>query len=277
MGSFDFDSAVAELLCKNRYSFDDFCLLIEVLRDERGCPWDREQTHKTIRKNMIEEAYEAAEAIDTDDSALLCEELGDVMLQTVLHSSISKANGGFDVDDVITGVCKKLIIRHPHVFGDVSVNSTGEVLDNWEQIKQATKGANTATESINNISSALPALVRADKIGKKAAKHNFDFASAQDALEKTKEEVEELKEALIEGDSGHIEEEVGDLLLSVVNAARLAGVDSEEALHKANKKFCNRFALVEKMSLQDGVELKDKSDKEMLELWENAKLMAKNE
>ena len=184
------EEKISSLCGKEKYGFADLLTVMELLRSPGGCPWDMEQDHKSIREDLIEETYEVIEAIDTENPTLLCEELGDVMLQTVLHSSISKANGGFDVDDVITGVCKKLIIRHPHVFGDVSVSSTGEVLDNWEQIKQATKGANTATESINNISSALPALVRADKIGKKAAKHNFDFASAQDALEKTKEEVE---------------------------------------------------------------------------------------
>ena len=276
MAIFDFDLSVAKLKALDRYTFDDFCLLVEVLRHERGCPWDREQTHKSIRKNMIEEAYEAAEAIDIDNPELLCEELGDVMLQTLLHSSISNANGGFDVTDVITGICKKLIIRHPHVFGDVRVSSTGEVLSNWERIKQATKGTKTATDSIAGISKALPALMRAHKIGQKAAKQNFDFASAEEALCKAEEEIRELREALAVGDAQHIEEEAGDLLLAVVNTARLAGVDSEEALHKANEKFCKRFALVEKRALSDGCELKEKSAKEMLELWENAKETAKN-
>lgn len=274
---FDFDLTVASLKSKERFSFDDFCLLVEVLRHERGCPWDREQTHKSIRKNMIEEAYEAAEAIDIDSPELLCEELGDVMLQTLLHSSISNANGGFDVNDVITGICRKLIVRHPHVFGDVTVSGTGEVLSNWESIKQATKGTKTAMESIENISGALPALVRADKIGRKAAKHNFDFATAEAALDKAEEEITELREALVNGDIQHIEEEAGDLFLAVVNTARLAGVDSEEALHKANQKFCKRFALVEKMTLSHGEVLKEKNAEEMLELWEKAKETAKNE
>lgn len=275
MINFDFDKTVAELNGKENFTFDDFRLLVEVLRHERGCPWDREQTHQSIRKNMIEEAYEAAEAIDINDPKLLCEELGDVMLQTLLHSSISSANGGFNVDDVITGICKKLIIRHPHVFGEVSVNNTGEVLSNWEAIKQATKGNKTATESIESISSALPALVRAHKIGQKAAKHNFDFANAADSLDKVEEEVKELREAMSQGDHKHTEEEVGDLLLAVVNTARLLGIDSEEALHKANQKFFNRFALVEKLALSEGGTLKDKTPSEMLELWEKAKQTAK--
>lgn len=276
MSSFDFDVAVADLKSKKVYSFDDFRLLVEVLRHERGCPWDREQTHKSIRKNMLEEAYEAAEAIDTEDASLLCEELGDVMLQTLLHSSISAANGGFSVDDVITGICTKLIVRHPHVFCDVSVSSTGEVLSNWEAIKQQTKGNKTAMESIESISSALPALVRAHKIGQKAAKHNFDFASALDALDKAEEEINELRAAIIEGNAEHIEEEVGDLFLAVVNTARLADVDSEEALHKANKKFCNRFAVVERMATDKGESLKDKNEEELLDMWKKAKLMTEN-
>ncbi len=271
MNDFEFDTAVSALKGKESFAFTDLCLLVEVLRHPRGCPWDREQTHKSIRKNMIEEAYEAAEAIDTEDSALLCEELGDVMLQTVLHASISNADGGFDIADVCTGICKKLIIRHPHVFGDITVSNTGEVLSNWESIKQATKGNKTATESIASISSALPALVRAQKIGQKAAKQRFDFANANDALDKAAEEVAELKEALAEGDFAHIEEETGDLLLAVVNTARLAGVDAEEALHKANKKFCTRFSKVEKMANKDGVQLSEKTDAEMLSMWEQAK------
>lgn len=271
MNDFEFDSAVAALKAKDSYDFADLCLVVEALRHPRGCPWDREQTHKSIRKNMLEEAYEAAEAIDVEDSALLCEELGDVMLQTVLHASISNANGGFDIGDVCTGICKKLIIRHPHVFGDVTVSGTGEVLKNWESIKQATKGNKTATESIESISKALPALVRAQKIGQKAAKQRFDFAGAGDALDKASEEVAELKEALAEGNLEHIEEETGDLLLAVVNTARLAGVDAEEALHKANQKFCNRFAKVERFANEEGVQLCEKSDEEMLLLWEKAK------
>lgn len=271
MNDLQFDNAVSILKGKESFSFADLCLVVEVLRHPRGCPWDREQTHKTIRKNMLEEAYEAAEAIDLEDKELLCEELGDVMLQTVLHASISNANGGFDINDVCTGICKKLIIRHPHVFGDISVSDTGEVLKNWENIKQSTKGNKTATQSIESISKALPALVRAQKIGQKAAKQNFDFANANDALAKAAEEVAELKEALAEGDIAHIEEETGDLLLAVVNTARLAGIDAEEALHKANQKFCTRFAKVEGYANAEGVMLREKSEEEMLSLWEKAK------
>ncbi len=267
----EFDSAVSALKAKINYNFEDLCLIVEVLRHERGCPWDREQTHKSIRKNMLEEAYEAAEAIDLDDKELLCEELGDVMLQTVLHASISASDGGFDVGDVCTGICSKLIVRHPHVFGDVSVSSTSEVLKNWENIKQANKGVKTATASIEGISKALPALVRADKIGKKAAKQRFDFASAEDALAKAEEEIRELREALALGNIQHIEEEAGDLLLAVVNTARLAGVDSEEALHKANEKFVKRFAFVEKNANDEGVNLSEKTEEEMLDLWNRAK------
>lgn len=274
MNDFEFDAVVTDLKSKNTFEFADFVKLVEVLRHERGCPWDREQTHKSIRKNMLEEAYEAAEAIDNDDSALLCEELGDVMLQTLLHASISAADGGFDITNVITGVCNKLILRHPHVFGEITVSDTSEVLSNWESIKQATKGRKTAMESIEGISTALPALVRAHKIGQKAAKHKFDFASATDALDKAEEEIRELREAIAEGDSKHIEEEAGDLLLAVVNTARLAGVDSEEALHKANKKFCKRFSLVEQAVLAEGGVLSDKTEEEMLELWLNAKKTA---
>lgn len=275
MTDFDFDRQVERLKQQSCFSFEDFRLIVEILRHERGCPWDREQTHKTIRKNMLEEAYEAAEAIDLEDSSLLCEELGDVMLQTLLHASISSSNGGFNIDDVISGICGKLIVRHPHVFGDIRVNGTKDVLSNWESIKQAKKGNKTAIESIESISSALPALVRAQKIGQKAGKHGFDFATAYDALEKAEEEICELREALTEGNREHIEEEAGDLLLAVVNTARLADIDAEEALHKANKKFCLRFAEVENAVLSRGETIKDKTDIQLDELWENAKKKAK--
>lgn len=271
MSDAEFDRAVAELKEKRRFDFADLCRLAEVLRHPRGCPWDREQTHKSIRKNMLEEAYEAAEAIDSGDPASLCEELGDVLLQVVLHSSIAKDEGAFDIGGVCTALCTKLIERHPHVFGDISVGGADEVLRNWDSIKQRQRGVKTAAESMEGISKALPELVRAQKIGQKAAKQNFDFKDAFEALEKAEEEIGEMKEALSEGEPAHIEEEAGDLLLAVVNAARLAGADAEEALHRANAKFCRRFAAVEKYASDSGLPLRERTGKEMLLLWEKAK------
>ncbi len=253
------------------FSFNDLCEIVKVLMSENGCPWDREQTHQSIRKNMLEEAYEAAEAIDLKDSKLLCEELGDVMLQVVMHAYMSKTEGEFSIDDVCTGICSKLIVRHPHVFGAEHIDNSDGVLDRWEAIKQETKGRKTTTEELEGISKALPALVRAHKIGKKAGKAGFDFANASDALDKAEEEIRELREAIISGDETAIEEEAGDLFLAVVNSARLAGVDSEEALSKANQKFCRRFEIVEKMATSEGSDIKSLSDEKLLELWIKAK------
>lgn len=267
----DFDKRVNDLKAKERFDFYDLCQIMELLRDERGCPWDREQNHKTIRKNIIEEAYEAAEAIDTDNSELLCEELGDYMLQAVFHAQISKENGGFDMNDVCTGICSKLILRHPHIFGDVSVSDSGDVLKNWEAIKQQSKGVKTVSGSIDGVSKALPALVRAHKIGAKAAKVNFDFASPEAALEKVREETAEVSEALALGDYKKIEEEIGDLLLAVSCVARLAKVDAEEALCRANDKFTERFRLVEAAALAENADISAMSEEEKDLLWEKSK------
>ena len=271
MNDYEFENATAYLKQKSCFNFDDLCLLVKLLRSPRGCPWDREQTHKSIRKNMLEEAYEAAEAIDLEDSGLLREELGDVMLQAVLHAEIAENSGGFNIGDVCTGICQKLIVRHPHVFGNAVVSGTGEVLKNWDSIKQESKGRKTASESMEGISKALPALIRAHKIGQKAAKQNFDFASAEDSLEKVLEEAEELRQVIAEKNAARIEEETGDLLLAVVNTARLAGVDAEEALHRANEKFCLRFKAVEEGAAAKGASLASLNPKEMLELWEQSK------
>ncbi len=272
----EFLSETKALREQNSFSFADLCRIVEVLMSENGCPWDREQTHKSIRKNMLEEAYEAAEAIDLNDSKLLCEELGDVMLQVVMHAYMSKTEGEFSMDDVFKGVCNKLIVRHPHVFGTEHIENSAGVLDRWEAIKQETKGRKTVTEELAGISKALPALVRAHKIGKKARKAGFDFADALDALDKAEEEIRELRQAILSGVDADIEEEAGDLFLAAVNTARLAGVDSEEALTKANEKFCRRFAIVEDMVAAEGKDFKELSDEKLLEMWEKAKNMALN-
>lgn len=265
----EFDGIRKALTEKTRYGFEDLCALVMLLRDRRGCPWDREQSHASLRKNMLEEAYEAAEAIDAGDGEMLCEELGDVMLQVVLHSRISEEAGGFDIGDVCTGVCAKLILRHPHVFGEISVAGSGEVLENWEKIKRSSKGYKSVSESMDKISAALPALMRAQKIGEKAAKAGFDFRDAKSALEKTREELAELEAVL--DDRCRAEEELGDLLLSAVNTARLSGIDAEEALNKANAKFCRRFALVEKGAQAQGLTLNGAGEEKKQQLWDESK------
>ena len=177
---------------KENYNFNDLVEIVKILRAPDGCPWDREQTHKSIRSNFIEETYEAVEAIDTDDLDLLKEELGDVLLQVALHAEIESEQGTFDINDVCDGICKKLIIRHPHVFGDVNADTTEKVLKNWDAIKMKTKSQKTQTQAILSVSRALPSLMRSTKIQQKAAKVGFDWENVNGALDKLFEECEEL-------------------------------------------------------------------------------------
>ena len=181
---------------KENYNFNDLVEIVKILRAPDGCPWDREQTHKSIRSNFIEETYEAVEAIDTDDLDLLKEELGDVLLQVALHAEIESEQGTFDINDVCDGICKKLIIRHPHVFGDVDADTTEKVLKNWDAIKMKTKSQKTQTQAILSVSKALPSLMRSTKIQQKAAKVGFDWENVNGALDKLFEECEELKPQL---------------------------------------------------------------------------------
>ncbi|OGO88027.1 MAG: nucleoside triphosphate pyrophosphohydrolase [Clostridiales bacterium GWF2_36_10] len=244
-----------------------------LLRSENGCDWDKEQTHKSIRKNLIEETYEVIEAIDKDDFPLMREELGDLLLQVVFHSQIAKDEGYFNVDDVTDELCKKLIVRHPHVFGDVNVSGSDEVLKNWDAIKVNTKKIKTSTEAMNSISTSLPALMRATKIGEKGAKVGFDFDDPTDAIIKVKEEISEVENALSIGSRDDIKEEIGDLLLAVVNVARLAKIDSEEALYNANEKFISRFKMVEEAAIKQGIDLKNTHRDTKEALWQASKLL----
>ncbi len=259
------------LLKKENFCFDDLVEIIEILRAPDGCPWDAEQTHKSIRRDLLEETYELVEAIDRDDPEMLREELGDVLLQVVFHSSLAESEGRFTVDGVCNDICKKLIIRHPHVFADVSVNGTENVLKNWDAIKKETKHQKSDTEVLRSITPALPALMRADKLGKKARKMGFDFDDAPEAMLKVREEVAEVSEAIASGNQEDIHEEFGDLLLSVVNAARLAGVDAEKALYDANEKFLTRFERVEALCVASGNSVTDTSRDKKEEFWLEAK------
>ena len=241
--------------------------LLEVMNTlRRECPWDREQTHKSIRRNFIEEVYEACEAIDNDDPVLLCEELGDVLQQIVFHSHVSKCEGAFDFDDVCDGVCKKLILRHPHVFGNTSVSGSAQVLENWEEIKKVEKGQKSTAQAMDQVAKSLPALIYAEKIQKKARKVGFDWPDASGALAKVREETGELEQAMESGKG--VEEELGDLLFAVVNVARFADVDPEKALADAAHKFAARFARLEQMA---GDKLSGMSLAQMDELWDQVK------
>lgn len=256
---------------KKRYNMDDLIKVVSCLRQPDGCPWDREQTHKSIRQDFIEETYEAVEAIDNDDTALLREELGDVLFQVIFHTQIETEKGNFNIDDVANDVCKKMIIRHPHVFGDVEADTTDKVLDNWDKIKMKTKSQETQSEAMDSIARSLPSLMRASKMQKKAAKVGFDFENINDAMSKVSEELSEVKDACLSGNRADIEEEVGDLLFSVVNVARLAGVDSEKALYNACDKFLTRFSDMEKLAVSQGKQLDKLTLTELDSLWNKAK------
>lgn len=256
---------------KSKYNFDDLIRIVRVLRAPGGCPWDREQTHKSIRANFIEETYEAIEAIDTEDLELLKEELGDVMLQVAMHAEMEHEQGTFDINDVIDGVCKKLVVRHPHVFGDLSADNTNEALSNWDAVKMQTKSQKTQTEAMQSVSRALPSLMRSAKIQGKAAKAGFDWESVDGALDKLYEECDELKEAVKNNDKANQREELGDVLFSAVNVARFLDIDSEHALYDACDKFTNRFSKVEQLASERGINMKTASISELDSLWDEVK------
>ena len=252
---------------KDSYDVKDLEEIVRILRAPGGCPWDAEQTHQSIRRNFLEEAYEAAEAIDEESPEHLKEELGDVLLQVVFHARMEEEEGRFDLDAVADGVCKKLIYRHPHVFGDVAVSGTGEVLSNWEELKRKEKGQATNTDALESVARSLPALWRAEKVQKKAKKAGFDWPEVSGALDKLSEELEELKAAAAQGTN--VAEELGDLLFSAVNVSRFLDVDCEDALNQATDKFINRFRKVEEQAgdrPMTGMTLE-----ELDQLWEKAK------
>ncbi len=256
---------------KSRYDINDLIDIVEILRSPGGCPWDREQDHKSIRRDFLEETYEVIEAINKDDKDLLLEELGDVLLQVVFHTQIEREKGAFELSDVADGICKKMIERHPHVFGDVNAETSEQVLENWDVIKKRTKQQKTQTESMLSIPREFPALMRADKVQKKASKVGFDWDSADGAFDKVSEELNELKEAYSSGNQQNIHEELGDLLFSVVNVSRFVKVDSEEALTNSTDKFIDRFSKVEKMAEKQGLDMKNTDLATLDKLWDLVK------
>ena len=252
---------------KDSYDVNDLVEIVRILRSPGGCPWDAEQTHESIRRDFLEETYEVAEAIDEGSTEHLKEELGDVLLQVALHTRMEEEQGNFNLNDVADGVCKKLIYRHPHVFGDVSVSGTGEVLTNWDALKRKEKHQATHTDALNSVARSLPALWRAEKVQKKAKKAGFDWPDVSGALDKLSEELNEFKAAVAE--NTNVEEELGDLLFSAVNAARFVKVDPETALQKATEKFIARFRRVEELAGDRPMEDMDLA--ELDKLWEQAK------
>ena len=254
---------------KDSYDVRDLEEIVRILRAPGGCPWDAEQTHESIRRNFLEEAYEAVEAIDEKNPEHLKEELGDVLLQVLFHARMEQEAGRFGLDDVADGICKKLIYRHPHVFGDVAVSGTGEVLTNWEELKRKEKGQATNTDALEAVARSLPALWRAEKVQKKAKKAGFDWPDISGALDKLSEELSELKQAVAQGTN--VEEELGDLLFSAVNVSRFLKADPEDALNGATDKFIGRFRKVEAQAAAQGRSMEGMTLEELDKLWECAK------
>ncbi len=243
--------------------------IVRRLRAPDGCPWDREQTHESLRSALIEECHEVVEAIEKSDDANLREELGDLLLHVIMHAHMAGERQAFTFPEVVEGICEKLIRRHPHVFGEGSAGDSGEVLRQWEQIKRAEKGDRASI--MDGLPVALPALMRAQNAQKKAARVGFDWNKADEVFDKIEEETAELRKAVAGGDSRAVEDELGDFLFSAVNLARKLGVDGETSLAAATRKFVRRFQAMETALAADGRKIEDCSVDEMNDLWERAK------
>ena len=254
---------------KPQYGYEDLLEIIRLLRSEDGCPWDKAQTHQSIRRGLLEEAYEAAEAIDNDDPALLKEELGDVLMQVVFHADIESDAGRFTIDDVCDGVVKKLLFRHPHVFGSECEDSPESVLVSWDKLKRQEKGQKTVADSMDSVARSLPGLWRAEKLQSKAASAGFEWPDVQGALDKLEEEVAELRRAVEEG--GDVPEELGDVLFAAVKVGRFCACDPEDAVNGTCEKFIRRFRAVENGAAAQGREVSQLSLEEMTALWNEAK------
>lgn len=257
---------------KNSYDMQDLIKIMQILRSPGGCPWDAEQTHESIKKNLIEETYEVIEAINKNDKELMCEELGDLLMQVVFHAQMEEENGSFVFGDITDGICKKLIERHPHVFGEVSISGVDDVLTNWDAIKRKSKGQKTTTQSMNSVPRELPALMRATKLQKKAADVGFDWSDVSGALDKLEEEIAELRQAIGNNDRENMSEELGDVLFSAVNVSRFIKTDAEEALTAASDKFLARFTKVEKLAENRGIDMNSSTLEELDKLWDEAKV-----
>lgn len=245
--------------------------IMKLLRSPEGCPWDREQSHESLKRYLIEETYEYLEAVDKEDKRHMCEELGDVLLQVVFHAQIAAENGDFNIEDVINGVCNKMIHRHPHVFGDASAETSGQVLKNWEEIKKKEKGITNQTSVLQDVPNNLPALMRSYKVQQKAAQVGFDWDNTADVFAKIREEIDELEAEYNKSNIDGITDELGDVLFSVVNLSRFLKVHPELSLTQSTNKFIGRFEYIEKRAAEQGKTLNDMKLSEMEALWEEAK------
>ncbi|MFT4547038.1 MAG: MazG family protein [Verrucomicrobiales bacterium] len=249
--------------------------IVSQLRAPGGCPWDIEQTHQSLIPNLLEEAYEAAEAIRSGDRPHMCEELGDLMLQAVMHAQIADEAGDFNLDDVATGIADKLVRRHPHVFGESDADNTEAVLAQWDEIKKAEKAAAGKEEkspsALDGVPVPMPAIMRANELQKKAAKVGFDWEKPEDVVPKVREEIDEITEAMSDANQEHIADEIGDLLFAAVNLARKLKIDPEAALTAANDKFTRRFQAVESHFTAAGTDLKSATLEQMDAAWDTVK------
>ena len=256
---------------KDKYDINDLLEVTRILRGENGCVWDREQDHKSIRMNVLEEAYEVMEAIDCDDASMLKEELGDLLFQAVFHCQIESERGRFEFDDICDDVTKKMIYRHPHVFSDVSVNNSDDVLKNWDKLKKASKGQQTVADTLDSVPKVLPALMRGQKVGKRASNAGFDFESIEDVINCLKSEIQELELAVSNKNEAEIEDEFGDILFTCCNLSRFIKKDSEKALTFAINKFIMRFRELELRVSEDNKNLDELSQSELDEIWQEVK------
>jgi tetrapyrrole methylase family protein / MazG family protein len=262
---------------KKRTDIEKLVDLVEQLRGDNGCPWDKEQTRETLKPMLIEEAFEVLDALDADNAMELKDELGDLLFQVVFHAQIARERGEFDLADVIDRSHTKMVHRHPHIFGNADLKTTDDVLKNWEDIKAAERGIPSSSHPesdrslLDGIPSKLPALHKAYQMTAKASRVGFDWSRLEDILLKLQEEASELLEAQSQQDAQKVADEVGDLLFAAVNAARFLGIDPETALNRSNEKFYRRFRHVESSIKRQGRELKNASLAEMDALWEEAK------
>lgn len=264
-------------LFKERYNFDDLMQIVTILRSPEGCQWDMKQDHHSVRSDLIEETYEVLDAIDRDDRAALQEELGDLLLQVVFHTEMEKEVDGFDMDDVTDGICKKLIERHPHVFGNINVSCEEQILVNWDEIKKASKGQKSQTDAMLSVPRSFPSLLRASKLRSKAAKMHYDVITPQQAIDELQDVLNELKESVENGKNNTSQFDVcGKLLFSAVKFACAVGVDSEHSLANACDNFIDEFSQTERLANSRKVDLKT-SDCDLVEtLRAEAKLKSKS-
>lgn len=247
---------------KEKYSFEDFLEIMDILRGENGCPWDLVQTHESIRENLLEEAYEAVDAIDNKDMENLCEELGDLLLHIVFHAKIEKEAGRFTIEDVIDGISRKMILRHPHVFGDDTAKTPDEVIYNWEENKKQEKGYKKETDRLKSMPKTLPALMLAYKVQNKAS-NSFESDNLEDAVKRSKEALDELYELYKNGEKTEQTAKIGEVLFNMVNISRIFEINPEIALTNVIKTFINRFEHLENMAVSDGGKLCKQTFKEM--------------